>query len=202
MVWDDDLRKRLPQLRSYTTLLTLEGITFRGRIRLRALLEEHPGIGEVRFRILEGPWEGSAWIRDARGLVWRILRSYPPREELSDLTPQVARHLRLEDLAWSAVLERIRKAPQVEILRADPAVMKLRLVDGPFADEITLNSQNLQPLAWTRWQGEEMIARVFYQRPREESTSRMLAWAALGVAVGVVAVGLWIWQRTQQEEEE
>lgn len=194
------LYRQVSRERPYSTLVKVEGSTFRGRIRMTALLEEYPGIGEVRFHVIKGPWAGSIWTRDARGLIWRIRRNTPFKEELSDLTPQIGHDLRMEDLTWSSVGERIRKASHMEILRDDPAVMKVRLVDGPYRDEITLDAKDLSPRAWVRWEGGDMVVRVFYQSPQHISATRMTAWVAVGIAVGITALGLWLWGKTKRED--
>lgn len=189
-------------LRPYTCRVRAEGVTLRGRLRLEAVLEEFPGIGEVRFRVTRGPWEGATWIRDAGGLFWRVSRPYPLREEMADLSPQIARGIRLEDLTWSALLQRIRSWKEPEVLREDAALLRLRHREGDITDEVLLDSGTLRPHAWTRMDGDEMVLRVFYDPLREEKASRILAWTALGVAVGVASLGLWLVNRTRGNHPE
>ncbi len=196
---DETLRAK-PVLDPYVCRVRVEGITLRGKIRLDALLEEFPGIGEVRFRVLSGPWEGATWIRDAGGLFWRVIRTHPRREEIADLSPQVAQGVRLEDLLWSALLRRIQQEKNVEILRRDPAMIRLRFVRDGGMDEFVLDGRTHTPRSWVRWEDGEMILRVFYDPVQEKSASRVIAWAALGVAVGMVSLGLWLWGKGRQNE--
>lgn len=194
---------RVADLRPYVCRVRVEGETLRGRLRLEGILEEFPGIGEVRFRVIRGPWEGASWIRDAGGLFWRIKRPYPLREEIADLSPQVARGVRLEDLTWSVLLSRVRKWENPEILRADKAILRLRHREGGWTDEVALDARSSSPLSWTRWEDDEMVLRVFYDPVKEESAGRVIAWAALGVAVGVASLGIWLWKRgTGNHEDE
>ena len=197
----DEILKARPLPGPYVCRVRAEGITLRGRIRLEGVLEENPGIGAVRFRVLSGPWEGATWIRDAGGLLWRVVRSYPRREEMADLSPQIARGIRLEDLLWSELLRRVQREKDGEVLRQDAAMIRLRLSRNDERDEIVLDGETHTPRSWVRWEGDDMILRVFYDPVQEESPSRMIAWTALGVAVGVAAFGLWLWRRGRSDEE-
>jgi len=194
----DEVLRGKPFLKPYVCRVRAEGVTLRGRIHLEGILQELPGIGEVRFQILSGPWEGVTWVRDAGGLLWRVVRTYPPREEMADTSPQIARGVRLEDLLWSEVIQRLAKE-NAEILRHDPALIRLRIKRNHTLDEFVLEGKTHTPRSWVRWEGEEMILRVFYDPVQEESSPRMIAWTAFGVAVGVVALGLWLWGRRRRD---